>query len=89
MSLHHVRIFHGSESNMSAHPRVGFAIRYIPTRVRQIGPRTSAMLVRGTDAYGHFDLEPSPSGEFTPEAVAFQAATIERANAVLYAGARM
>lgn len=89
MSLHHVRIFHGSEPNVSAHPRVGFAIRYIPTRVRQIGARTSAMLVRGTDTYGNFDPEPSPAGEFTAEAVAFHAATIERANAVLYAGARM
>jgi hypothetical protein len=87
MSLHHVRIFHGSEPNRSARPRIGFAIRYIPTRLRQIGARTSALLVRGRDTFGHFDPEPSPRAEMDTDAVAFHAATIERANAVLYAGA--
>ncbi|HEX3349805.1 MAG TPA: phytanoyl-CoA dioxygenase family protein [Acetobacteraceae bacterium] len=87
MSLHHVRIFHGSEPNRADHPRVGLAIRYIPTRLRQVGARTSAMLVRGTDAYGNFDPEPSPEREFSDAAVAFHAATLDRTMGVLYAGA--
>ena len=59
MSLHHVLIVHGSRPNAAADRRIGYAIRYIPTRVRQVaGPRDSATLVRGQDAFGHFDLEP-------------------------------
>ncbi len=39
MSLHHVRMFHGSPPNRSADRRIGYAIRYIPTHVRQVaGP---------------------------------------------------
>ena len=71
MSLHHALMFHGSEDNRSAERRVGFAIRYIPTRVKQFEglPRDSAMLVRGTDRHGNFDLEPSPVRDLDPEAV--------------------
>ncbi len=35
MSLHHVRLIHGSEPNPSDRRRIGFAIRYLPTHVRQ------------------------------------------------------
>ena len=58
MSLHHVRLIHGSEPNPSPHRRIGFAIRYLPTYVRQIaGPHDWATLVRGEDRFGHFELE--------------------------------
>jgi ectoine hydroxylase-related dioxygenase (phytanoyl-CoA dioxygenase family) len=88
MSLHHVRLFHGSDENRSGGRRIGYAIRYIPTRLSQVGGvRTTATLVRGEDRYGHFDPEPIPAAEFAPEAVAFHAATIDRTNDVLYAGA--
>jgi non-heme Fe2+,alpha-ketoglutarate-dependent halogenase len=33
MSLHHVRLIHGSEPNPSTKRRIGFAIRYVPTYV--------------------------------------------------------
>ena len=50
MSLHHVRLIHGSDPNPSADRRIGFAIRYIPTYVRQVaGSNDSATLVRGKD----------------------------------------
>ena len=50
MSLHHVRLIHGSEPNPSTKRRIGFAIRYVPTYVRQAaGLRDSATLVRGVD----------------------------------------
>jgi ectoine hydroxylase-related dioxygenase (phytanoyl-CoA dioxygenase family) len=88
MSLHHVLIFHGSEPNTSDGRRVGFAIRYIPTHVRQVnGPRESAMLVRGTDRHGHFDLEPPPEADMHPDAVARHAAIVDRQLKILYAGA--
>ncbi len=73
MSLHHGLMFHGSEDNRSAQRRVGFAVRYMPTRVKPLEglPRDSAMLVRGVDHYGHFDLEPSAAGDLDPAALEF------------------
>ena len=60
MSLHHVRIVHGSDANASDMPRVGYAVRYMSSNVRQLSEiRDSATLVRGKDG-GHFDLEPTP-----------------------------
>ncbi|MEO7242321.1 MAG: phytanoyl-CoA dioxygenase family protein [Variovorax sp.] len=89
MSLHHVLLFHGSQPNRSALPRIGFAIRYAPTRVRQLAPiRDSALLVRGRDEYGHFDLEQSPESDLHPAAVARHAAVLDRQLKILYAGAQ-
>ncbi len=88
MSLHHVLLFHGSEPNTSDDRRIGFAIRYVPTHVRQVnGPRESATLVRGTDRHGHFDLEPPPEADMHPDAVARHAAIVDRQLKILYAGA--
>ena len=89
MSLHHVRIVHGSEPNRSDDRRIGFAIRYIPTSVRQvIGPRDSAVLVRGVDRYKNFDMEPRPEGEFDEAGLAAHRAVTERQAQILYAGTR-
>jgi non-heme Fe2+,alpha-ketoglutarate-dependent halogenase len=75
MSLHHVRLIHGSDPNPSDHRRIGFAIRYIPTYVRQVaGSHDSATLVRGIDRHGNFELEPRPERDMAPEAVAYHAA---------------
>ena len=87
MSLHHVLIVHGSRSNTSADRRIGYAIRYIPTRVRQLaGPRDSATLVRGRDAFGHFDLEPEPASDLDPEALALHTDISNRQAQILYRG---
>jgi len=89
MSLHHVLLFHGSEPNRSAHARIGFAIRYIPTHVRQLSPiRDSATLVRGHDAYGHFEPEEIPRADMDPAAVAHHGTVIDRQLRILYAGAQ-
>lgn len=89
MSLHHVLLFHGSEPNRANWPRVGFAIRYMPTHVRQLSPiRDSAMLVRGRDTYGHFDAETSPRADLDAAAVAAHADATERQLRILYAGAQ-
>ena len=87
-SLHHVRIVHGSKPNRADWPRVGFAIRYIPTDIRQLSEvRDSATLVRGHDAFGNFDLEPAPKSDFHPDAVAFHNKVITRTTQILLAGA--
>jgi chlorinating enzyme len=88
MSLHHVLIVHGSRPNTSPDRRIGYAIRYIPTRVRQMaGPRDSATLVRGHDAFGHFDLEPAPAADLDAEARAVHAEISDRQVKILYRGA--
>lgn len=77
MSLHHVLLVHGSEPNPSDRRRVGFAIRYMPTHVRQAGPCPDPVwLVRGTDAHRHFPEAPRPAFDLAPEAVAFHANAI-------------
>ena len=74
MSLHHVRLIHGSDPNPSAKRRIGFAIRYLPTHVRQIvGTRDSATLVRGIDRFGNFEPEFVPDHDLSDAAVAFHA----------------
>ncbi len=89
MSLHHVMIFHGSEPNRADHPRVGFAIRYVPTHVRQTaGEKDSAMLVRGVDTYLHFEHESEPDAEFSDAALAQHRRVVDRQLAILYAGAK-
>jgi non-haem Fe2+, alpha-ketoglutarate-dependent halogenase len=87
MSLHHVGIVHGSDPNTSDIPRIGFAIRYIASHVRQIGGRTTATLARGEDTHGHFDLEPRPEAEYDAAALVFREAALSRQQAVLFAGA--
>jgi non-haem Fe2+, alpha-ketoglutarate-dependent halogenase len=86
MSLHHVRIIHGSPPNASAQRRVGFAIRYIPTYVRQLAGEDSATLVRGVDTFGNFTHEPRPERDFEPEFVERHRAIAERNAQILYAG---
>jgi len=87
MSLHHVRIVHGSEPNRARYRRIGFAIRYVPTYVRQTeGPRDYATLVRGKDDYHHFDYEPVPRIDLGAEEVAEHKRITEEANKILYRG---
>jgi non-heme Fe2+,alpha-ketoglutarate-dependent halogenase len=87
MSLHHVRIVHGSEPNRAHHRRIGLAIRYVPTYVRQTeGPRDYATLVRGKDDYHHFDYEPAPRIDLGAQEVAAHKRITEEANKILYRG---
>ena len=74
MSLHHVRLIHGSDPNPSDRRRIGFAIRYIPTYVRQVaGSHDTATLVRGVDRYHHFEEERRPDADLSPDAIAYHA----------------
>jgi len=75
MSLHHVRLIHGSDPNPSKDRRIGFAIGYIPTYVLQVaGSADSATLVRGEDRFGHFAHEQRPDADMSEAAVAQHAA---------------
>jgi hypothetical protein len=63
-SLHHELAVHRSAPNNTADRRIGIGLNYIPTHVRVDGPvRCCAMLVRGEDAYHHFELIEPPLAE--------------------------
>jgi hypothetical protein len=70
-SLHHEFAVHRSQPNNSAQRRIGIGLNYIPTHVRVNGSvRLCAMLVRGEDTYGHFDLIDPPAAERDAAALA-------------------
>jgi ectoine hydroxylase-related dioxygenase (phytanoyl-CoA dioxygenase family) len=86
MSLHHVLLAHGSGPNTTGDRRIGLAIRYIPPHVRQLKVRDSAMLVRGQDRDGHFDLEQGPTVDLDAAALAAHADAVDRQVKALYSG---
>ncbi len=87
ISLHHIRLIHGSEPNRSPDRRIGFAVRYIPPHIRQLnGPHDTAMLVRGEDPYQNFEHEPRPAADMHPDARAFHAKSAEFHGQILYQG---
>ncbi|NKB60202.1 MAG: phytanoyl-CoA dioxygenase [Alphaproteobacteria bacterium] len=69
-SLHHTLTIHHSPANNSDERRIGFAVSYIPAQCRHLGQerRAPAMLVRGVDNYGHFELDTPPHADFDASA---------------------
>jgi hypothetical protein len=87
MSLHHVRMVHGSPPNRSDDRRIGFAIRYVATHVKQVaGDVDGAMLVRGVDDHHHFVPEHPPAADLSPAARAHHAESVARSAKILYRG---
>ena len=63
-SMHHGLCPHRSGPNTSSHRRIGLGLNYIPTHARPSGSvRQAALLVRGTDRYGHFEPAAWPKNE--------------------------
>lgn len=60
MSLHHVRIIHGSNANFSDRPRIGIVVRYMTPEVASNGGGQKAVLARGDDRVGNWDLMKGP-----------------------------
>jgi ectoine hydroxylase-related dioxygenase (phytanoyl-CoA dioxygenase family) len=87
ISLHHIRLIHGSKPNPSDDRRIGFAIRYIPPHLHQInGPEDLAMLVRGEDPHHNFELEVRPESDMHPDAIEHHARAAELHGQLLYQG---
>ena len=64
MSLHHIRVIHGSDPNTTNDRRIGMVLRYCATDVRQTkveGDR--AVLVKGVDEYGYFEHIARPEND--------------------------
>jgi ectoine hydroxylase-related dioxygenase (phytanoyl-CoA dioxygenase family) len=78
-SLHHELAVHRSAPNRAAHRRIGIGLNYIPTHVRVDGlVRLKAMLVRGTDTYGNFELIEPPVAERDADALIVHQAVSDR-----------
>jgi len=86
MSLHHVRLVHGSPPNPSNDRRIGFAICYISTDIARLAGEDSATLVRGEDRHHHFMAASQPSRDLDPEFVALRRAVTECRARILYRG---
>lgn len=70
MALHHCLLAHASGLNSTESSRIGIAIRYLPTYVKQTeGPPLSMILVRGKDEFNHFKKDKIPEGDFDDFAI--------------------
>ena len=83
MSLHDVRIIHGSNPNSSESPRIGYAIRYVTPEVRARDADHPAVLVRGSVS-GEWPLFEGPPryGSVDEALAAHQAAAAEHLRAL-------
>jgi len=78
-SLHHTYLHHRSMPNRSDDRRIGLGISYIPTRCRcSARQRLGVTLVRGTDRYGHFELDPRPARDMDPAGLERHALAVRR-----------
>ena len=66
--------------------RIGLAIRYIPTYVRQTKVHDAAMLVRGNDKRHYFNYEPRTRADLDDAALAAHADSVARRVKALYLG---
>ena len=69
MSLHDPYLLHGSAANRSDTKRVGFAIRFVTPHARPQQGRPAAVLVRGHDDVGNFELVDPPRENNADDAV--------------------
>jgi hypothetical protein len=87
MSLHHGQCIHGSGTNTSDDRRIGFAVRYINTNIRQQSlKREYAMLARGVDRTDSFTHFAAPTRLFDPAALALYEEIRTEQTKVLAAG---
>jgi hypothetical protein len=82
------RVFlaHGSHPYITDDRRIEAAIRHIPTTVRKTKIRDTAMLARGADNHGNFDLLANPVADFDDATRAVHADVTQHLAAALYSG---
>ncbi|MEZ5830160.1 MAG: phytanoyl-CoA dioxygenase family protein [Dongiaceae bacterium] len=69
-SFHHGWTLHASTPNSGSDRRIGLNAQYVAPHVRQTKhDEDSAMLVRGTDRYGHFKPDRPAEDDFEPDAM--------------------
>ena len=75
-----------TKPNATPDRRIGLAVRYIPTYVRQVKLDDSAILVRGHDRHGNFEHEPQPCADLDAAALAAHATAMQRMIGTVYSG---
>ncbi len=87
-SMHHGHLFHASGPNTTNDRRIGSAIRYIKTSMKQTtGDKSLVALVSGEDTYGHFKIAQPPQGRLRDEDFELCRQDAEIKRRVLYDGA--
>ena len=87
-SCHHARLIHGSRPNRSNRRRIGVALQcYFNPQARQTLGHGQAILARGEDRFGNFELLPRPQGEMQPESIRVRDQVNDNWTEILYAGA--
>lgn len=81
-------LVHGSEPNRSGPRRICYLTDIFPARARRKGLAESAILLRGADADGNFNLVPPPARDFGPEEFLAHQAAVKARVAGSYQGAR-
>jgi phytanoyl-CoA dioxygenase PhyH len=67
-SFHYGHMFHASGPNRTNSRRLGIAIRYVASSMKQIsGDKLLVSHVSGKDEYGHFEIMPAPAGRLLAE----------------------
>jgi hypothetical protein len=88
IALFNNAIIHSSKPNRGADRRILFLLEMVPTKAYQESPRESATLVRGEDAFGHFDVDPRPRVEMGSDELAAWRRAVEIQASVLFRGAQ-
>ncbi len=87
-SMHHGHLFHSSGPNTTNDRRIGTAIRFIKTSMKQrSGDRSLVALVSGEDRFGHFTLAGPLRGRLAEEDFELCRGDAEIKRRVLYDGA--
>ena len=70
ISIHHNKTIHSSEPNAADWPRVGYAIHFAASNVRQAQFKNAlAIHIRGDDPEGNWLEDPRPEYEMSPESL--------------------
>jgi ectoine hydroxylase-related dioxygenase (phytanoyl-CoA dioxygenase family) len=89
MAMFDNTLVHGSGPNLGPDRRFLLLVEMLPTWATPPRVRQSTMLVRGADAFGSFDDEPRPDGEWTPTALANWARVVEGRARLIFEDSRI
>lgn len=88
IALFNNALIHSSKPNFGTDRRILFLLEMVPTHAYQHSPRESAILVRGHDAHGNFDVDPRPQTEMGEAELAAWRRAVEIQASVLFRGAQ-
>jgi hypothetical protein len=88
IALFNNAIIHSSNPNRGRDRRIVFLLEMVPTQAYQHSPRESATLVRGSDTFENFDIDPRPRIEMGASELEAWRRAVEIQASVLFRGAQ-